>query len=256
MKIVFIGAGNLATRLSLEMHRAGMHIGQVYSHTRQSAETLAKLLGCSWTVSTDDVVTDADLYVFSLKDAVLPDIISRIKPNAGLWVHTAGSVPMEIFKEYSRRYGVLYPLQTFSKKQEVSFDMIPFFIEANTPEDLAVLRKIARALSENVQLLSSEKRKVVHLSAVFACNFTNHMYALAAKLLEEHGISFNMLLPLIDETAAKVHTLSPREAQTGPAMRYDENVIRKHIDMLSDPDMKALYEFVSKSIHKEVSENE
>lgn len=254
MKIVLIGAGNLATRLSLEMHRAGMRIGQVYSHTRQSAETLAKQLGCGWTVTIEEVQPDADLYVFSLKDAVLPDVLSQLKPNAGLWVHTAGSVPMDVFKGYNTRYGVLYPLQTFSKKREVNFNMIPFFIEAGTVEDLAVLRRIGRALSENVQPLSSEKRKIVHLSAVFACNFTNHMYALAAKLLEEHAIPFETLLPLIDETAAKVHAMSPQEAQTGPAMRYDENVIHNHIDMLSSPDMKALYESISKSIHKEVSE--
>lgn len=253
MKIVFVGAGNLATRLSLEMHRAGLSIEQVYSHTRQSAEALAKKLGCCWTIDLNDLVPDADLYVFSLKDAVLPDVLLQMKRNNALWVHTAGSIPMQIFEEYTARYGVFYPLQTFSKGKEVDFSLIPLFIEANTLEDQDLLRKIARSLTKNIQVLSSEKRKTLHLAAVFASNFTNHMYALAAKLLEDQDIPFETLLPLIDETADKVHSLLPRDAQTGPAMRYDTNVIEKHLAMLSDPGMKVLYEMISKNIYKEMN---
>lgn len=256
MKIVFVGAGNLATRLSQEMHRAGMSISEVYSRTRESAETLARKLGCRWTVDVETLSTDADLYVFSLKDAVLPDVLSRMQPNDGLWVHTAGSIPMDIFDGHTSRYGVLYPLQTFSKQREPDFSAIPFFIEAARAEDLAVLKKITRSLSSNVRELSSGKRKSLHLAAVFACNFTNHMYALAARLLQQEDIPFETLLPLIDETAAKVHGLSPREAQTGPAVRYDENVIGKHLTMLSDPDMQELYRLISKNIHKEAFRNE
>lgn len=250
MNVVFVGAGNLATRLSLEMHKAGIHIRQVYSHTRQSAESLASRLGCDWTVCPKEIVKDGDLYVFSLKDNVLPEILSRIAPNNALWVHTAGSVPMDMLEKYAKRCGVLYPLQTFSKTREVCFDNIPFFIEANNPDDLKFLHNIASTLSHRVQVLSSEKRKMLHLAAVFACNFTNHMYALAADLLEEQSLPFDYLLPLIDETAAKVHEMPPRQAQTGPAIRYDENVIRKHIDLLSADDRKTLYEMISKSIHQ------
>lgn len=250
MKIVFVGAGNLATRLSVNMNRTGMHIVQIYSHTSQNAEALAKIHGCSWTTQLDKIISDADLYVFALKDAVLPEILSMMQPNNGFWVHTAGSVPMQIFEKYTSRYGVLYPLQTFSKERTIDFKLIPFFIEANTLETEVILYKIARAMSGKVQVLSSEKRKILHLAAVFACNFTNHMYTLAGQILEEQALPFDVLLPLINETAAKVQAMSPREAQTGPAMRYDENVIQKHLDMLSNPEMKALYELVSKSIHK------
>lgn len=250
MNVVFVGAGNLATRLSLEMHKVGMHIRQIYSHTRQSAESLASRLGCDWTICPEEIAAEGDLYVFSLKDNALSEVLSRITPNNALWVHTAGSVPMSLLEKYAKRCGVLYPLQTFSKTREVCFDNIPFFIEANNPDDLKFLQRIATALSQKVQVLSSEKRKVLHLAAVFACNFTNHMYALAAGLLEEQSLPFDYLLPLIDETAAKVHEMSPRQAQTGPAMRYDGNVIRKHIDMLSSDDGKALYEMISKSIHQ------
>lgn len=251
MKIVFIGAGNLATRLSLGMQRVGMSIGQVFSHTSQSAELLAGKLGCQWTIDPSTILADADLYVFSVKDAVLTDLISKIKPNNGFWIHTAGSMPMQVFEGHVKRYGVLYPLQTFSKERQVDFDIIPFFLEANTPENAVFLNNVASALSRKIYFVSSEKRKNLHLAAIFACNFTNHMYTLAAKLLEEQNIATDVLLPLIDETVAKIHVMTPVEAQTGPAVRYDENVINKHLAMLEDPDMKVLYQLISQKIYKE-----
>lgn len=251
MKIVCIGAGNLATRLSLAMQRAGMRVGQVYSHTAASASQLAARLECPWTTDLSALLPDADLYVFSLKDTALADVISQVKPNNGLWVHTAGSMPMDVFKGYASRYGVIYPLQTFSKEREVDFDTIPFFLEVANEQDAVFLRNVAGSLSGDVRFMPSDKRKSLHLAAVFACNFTNHIYALAGKLLAEQSIPFDVLLPLIDETAAKIHTLSPAAAQTGPAIRYDENVINKHLAMLADPDMKAIYRLLSQSIHKE-----
>ena len=247
MKIVFIGAGNLATRLSLAMQRVGMQIGQVYSHTEASARQLATRLGCPWTNDLSALQEDGDLYVFSLKDTVLSDVISKVKPNNGMWVHTAGSMPMSVFEGYAQRFGVLYPLQTFSKGRNVNFDVIPIFLEANTDKNADYLKNIASALSENVRFMSSEKRRSLHLAAVFACNFTNHIY----KLLENESIPADVLLPLIDETVSKIHSMPPAAAQTGPAIRYDENVINKHLAMLDDPDMQAIYRLLSQSIHKE-----
>lgn len=251
MKIVFIGAGNLATRLSLAMQRVGMQIGQVYSHTEASARQLATRLGCPWTNDLSALQEDGDLYVFSLKDAVLSDVISKVKPNNGMWVHTAGSMPMSVFEGYAQRFGVLYPLQTFSKGRNVNFDVIPIFLEANTDKNADYLKNIASALSENVRFMSSEKRRSLHLAAVFACNFTNHIYTLSYKLLENESIPADVLLPLIDETVSKIHSMPPAAAQTGPAIRYDENVINKHLAMLDDPDMQAIYRLLSQSIHKE-----
>ena len=251
MKIVFIGAGNLATRLSLAMQRVGMQIGQVYSHTEASARQLATRLGCPWTNDLSALQEDGDLYVFSLKDTVLSDVISKVKPNNGMWVHTAGSMPMSVFEGYAQRFGVLYPLQTFSKGRNVNFDVIPIFLEANTDKNADYLKNIASALSENVRFMSSEKRRSLHLAAVFACNFTNHIYTLSYKLLENESIPVDVLLPLIDETVSKIHSMPPAAAQTGPAIRYDENVINKHLAMLDDPDMQAIYRLLSQSIHKE-----
>ena len=251
MKIVFIGAGNLATRLSLAMQRVGMQIGQVYSHTEASARQLATRLGCPWTNDLSALQEDGDLYVFSLKDTVLSDVISKVKPNNGMWVHTAGSMPMSVFEGYAQRFGVLYPLQTFSKGRNVNFDVIPIFLEANTDKNADYLKNIASALSENVRFMSSEKRRSLHLAAVFACNFTNHIYTLSYKLLENESIPADVLLPLIDETVSKIHSMPPAAAQTGPAIRYDENVINKHLAMLDDQDMQAIYRHHSQSIHKE-----
>lgn len=251
MKIVFIGAGNLATRLSLAMQRVGMQIVQVYSHTEASARQLATRLGCPWTNDLSALLEDGDLYVFSLKDTVLSDVISKVKPNNGMWVHTAGSMPMSVFEGYAQRFGVLYPLQTFSKGRNVNFDVIPIFLEANTDKNADYLKNIASALSENVRFMSSEKRRSLHLAAVFACNFTNHIYTLSYKLLENESIPADVLLPLIDETVSKIHSMPPAVAQTGPAIRYDENVINKHLAMLDDPDMQAIYRLLSQSIHKE-----
>lgn len=251
MKVIFLGSGNLATRLSLEMHRKGMTIGQVYSHTAAHAESLARRLGCLWTTDPAAVVTDGDLYIFSLKDAVLPDLIARIRPNGGMWVHTAGSMPMEVFNGYADHYGVMYPMQTFSKSREVDFSVIPFFLEANTPAVADRLRSVAEQISGNIRFLSSDKRRHLHLAAVFACNFSNHIYSLAGRLLEQQDIPSDVLLPLIDETAAKIHAMSPKAAQTGPAVRYDMNVINRHLAMLDDPDMQSIYRIISQSIHKE-----
>lgn len=251
MKVVVIGAGNLAAQLAPEMQKKGLDIVQVYSRTARNAEMLARRLGCRWTVMPEEIDASGDLYVFSLKDTALPEILPRIAPNDGLWVHTAGSLPMAVFAGYAARYGVLYPLQTFSKERAVDFRTIPFFIEAASEADLEVLRGLASLLTTQVEALGSEQRRFLHLAAVFACNFTNHMYALAAGILEEQGLPFDRLLPLIDETAAKVHAMAPRAAQTGPAVRYDRNVLGKHLEMLDSGYGKALYEMISKSIHQE-----
>ena len=158
---------------------------------------------------------------------------------------------MSVWEGHAERYGVFYPMQTFSKQREVNFQEVPFFVEAKRPEDVEFLKAVAATLSEKVYEASSEQRKSLHLAAVFICNFTNHMYALAADLLEKYNLPFDVMLPLIDETARKVHELAPRDAQTGPAVRYDENVMNNHLAMLVDsPALQEIYKLMSKSIHE------
>lgn len=254
MKVVIVGSGNVATHLSLAMASLeGIEICQVYSPTEAHAQILAERLNCDFVTNPTQIRKEADVYLFALKDQALETVIRAVPANNGLWLHTSGSMPMQVFAGYTERYGVLYPLQTFSKSREISFQGIPLFIECHREEDKNCLEDLARRLSGKVCELSSEKRRSLHLAAVFACNFTNHIYALAEEILAKEGLSRDYLFPLIDETAAKVHELPAQEAQTGPAIRYDENIINKHLGMLADdPDVQTLYRLLSQSIHKKV----
>lgn len=251
--IVFVGAGNLATNLAKALYRKGFRIVQIFSRTEESARSLALQVEADYTTDLKELTGDAKLYIVSLKDAAFVELLPQIAEGKehALLVHTAGSIPMSVWEGHTQRYGVFYPMQTFSKQREVKFDEIPFFIEAKTAEDVALLKAIAATLSDHVYEASSEQRKSLHLAAVFICNFTNHMYALAADLLEKYQLPFNVMLPLIDETARKVHELAPRDAQTGPAVRYDKNVIENHLAMLADlPTLQEIYKLMSKSIHE------
>lgn len=251
--IVFVGAGNLATNLAKALYRKGFRIVQIFSRTEESARNLALQVEADYTTDLKELTGDAKLYIVSLKDAAFVELLPQIAEGKehALLVHTAGSIPMSVWEGHTQRYGVFYPMQTFSKQREVKFDEIPFFIEAKTAEDVDLLKAIAATLSDHVYEASSEQRKSLHLAAVFICNFTNHMYALAADLLEKYQLPFNVMLPLIDETARKVHELAPRDAQTGPAVRYDKNVIENHLAMLADlPALQEIYKLMSKSIHE------
>ena len=250
-KIVFIGAGNLATRLSLALKEKGFPIAQVYSRSVESARTLGEKLQTAYTTDLSRILPDASVYFFSVKDSALQEVLAQLPELPGLFVHTAGSIPLDIFAPYHSRRGVFYPLQTFSKERILAFDRIPIFIEANTSEDEIFLKDLGACLSETVISLDSGKRKYLHLSAVFACNFTNHLYAQAGDILKEQGISREVLLPLIEETAEKIKDLHPRDAQTGPAVRYDRNVIDKHLDLLQgDLRKQEIYELLSRSIYE------
>lgn len=259
MEIVFIGAGNLATQLSLAFQRAGHSVTQVFSRTETNASALASRLGCKWTTSLDHVRTDAHLYVISVCDSALQQVaetlfsVMQSAPVAdgsltgrrGLFVHTAGSMSVQLLP--MERTGVFYPMQTFGKNNDVDFSQIPVFVESRTDEEL--LNRLASQLSRKVYVLDGSRRKLLHVAAVFACNFTNHMYDLSSRILQEYDIPFDVMLPLIDETVRKVHLMSPREAQTGPAVRYDQNVMHCHEQMLRDENMKRIYQLLSESIH-------
>ena len=251
--IVFIGAGNVATHLSKAFHNSGCWIKMIYSRTQESARALAEVIGCPYTTDITSIDNDADIYIVSLKDSVLDSILPElVKCNTkALYVHTAGSVSIDIWKGLTDRYGVMYPMQTFSKQRKVDFNNVHFFVEANSKEDTDLLIRTASLISNHVFEASSEQRKYLHISAVFACNFTNHMYAICEHLLSSHGLPFSAMLPLIDETAEKVHHLSPVSAQTGPAQRNDKNIMESHMEMLkNEPETVELYKLISESIHK------
>lgn len=251
MRLVFVGAGRLATQLAQALHAKSHDVVAVYSRTMASASALATLVGGRATDCLSDLPLEADAFILALKDSVLPEVAARLAPGREQcpMFHTAGSVPMSVFGTLPH-HGVVYPMQTFSKDRPVDFSRVPIFIEGSSDRALRVATTLASSVSTDVRQLSSAERRYLHLAAVFACNFANHCYALSARILERHGMDFQVMLPLIDETARKVASMHPLDAQTGPAVRYDENVIRAQQQLLADdPQMQALYTLLSQSIH-------
>ena len=221
-RAVLIGRGNVATRLGQALRGAGHEVIAVGGRTRVAP-----------------VPQDADIYIIAVSDRCIPQV--------GLVVHTAGSVPMDVLPQ--RRRGVLYPLQTLSRARQIDFARVPLFIESDS--DLPLLREVASSVSGSVRVLDSARRRSIHLAAVFCSNFTNAMYSMAYRLLRREGIPFEALLPLIDETAAKVHDLVPHEAQTGPAVRWDTEVMDAQRALLPDEEMRQVYTLLSNYIHND-----
>ncbi len=252
-KIVLIGAGNVATHLAKALIKEGFVICQIYSRSIESARELGIKIGVNFTNKHEEIYTNANIYVFSVSDTAIEQILKNISfENSPLLIHTAGSISKEVFKGYSKNYGVFYPLQTFTKKRLIDFKNIPVCIEASNAESLETINNIGEVISDSVYKMGIEKRVYLHLAAVFACNFTNYMYSVAEKILQQNDIPFDIIKPLIKETAAKIEDLSPAKAQTGPAVRNDKEVIFKHKELLeNNPDLQKLYTFVSNSIIKQ-----
>ncbi len=248
-KIVLIGAGNLATQLGKALHQKGKKILQVLSRTQESADLLAGQTGSAAIINPNHLIKDADLYILAVPDDEIHRISDAITFHEQLIVHTSGSVGMEVLKDASANHGVFYPLQTFSKIRDVSFSDIPICIEASCEENYVSLTNLAEEISNDVRRINSSQRQTIHLAAVFASNFTNYMYAIADEILEKENISFDIIQPLIRETAKKIEKKSPKDTQTGPAFRKDLKIIEKHLQLLkNDPDKKEIYELFSKLI--------
>lgn len=248
-KIVIIGAGNVATQLGLALKKSKHSIVQVYSKRKSSASKLAHSLNCDFTNSPEKIDTTADIYIIAVNDDSIIEVAKLLRLKDKIVVHTSGSVEMNILKPMSKNIGVFYPLQTFSKNKTVDFNVIPVCLEANNNATFKILQILAKSISSNVQKINSEQRKTIHLAAVFACNFSNHLYTIASSILGSANISFDVLKPLIEETAKKIKNTTPVEAQTGPAVRNDIKTINNHLKMLSgNKEYHQLYKLISKSI--------
>jgi predicted short-subunit dehydrogenase-like oxidoreductase (DUF2520 family) len=251
VKISLIGAGNVAWHLSAALERAGHTIEEVYSRQKTNAERLANRLRCAQ--ATDDLdlrTSKAQLFLLCVADDAYELVLSRLQlPQNTLIAHTSGSLPLAILAAKQRPAGVFYPLQTFSKQKTVDFTQVLFCIEGQTPEAEKQLQLLAQALSQQVKLVSSEQRRVLHLAAVFACNFTNYMLSLADEILTEKGASLQLLTALIQETIQKALLDSPHTAQTGPARRGDLQLIEKHLETLQQkPEAAQVYRLLSELI--------
>lgn len=253
LSVVLLGAGRVATHLAPALAQAGCTLLQVWSRTEASARDLAEPLGIAYTTDLDAVVADADVYIACVADGALPEVAERIVARVGgapLFLHTAGSVGMELWQRCgARRCGILYPLQTFSKERAVNMREVSLFVEASDEKAMTRIEALAHSISNRVFRADSKRRARLHIAAVFACNFANAMYDAAHHLLAEDDIPFEVLLPLIDETAAKVHALTPREAQTGPAVRGDRAVMQRHMEALEgDKQLQQIYSIISSFI--------
>ena len=252
----FIGSGNVATHLALAMHNAGVSIRQVFSRRIENARRLADALSCNAIDDIEALDPDADIYVLAVADDAIEPLMLSFPFRNRLILHTSGSTDMDVLKSGSDQYGVLYPLQTFSREVPVDFMKVPLCLEVSDTSLCEPLENLANRLSDHVQWVSSEKRRILHLAAVFACNFVNHMYAQAAGIVDNYGLDFAILRPLIEETARKAMKWDPRAVQTGPAKRNDTKIMDTHRRMLKDhPDLKEMYDFISNSILSQKNHN-
>lgn len=248
MEVVILGAGNVGQIVGALIKNAGHHIVQVYGRTPEKATELAAKLDSRPTFSFSDISNDAQLYLVALPDTATSVLYNHWHTNRGLVVHTAGSVPKNVLNAVSNNYGVLYPLQSIRAPHIPNAD-IPFLVDANTPDDLALLTDFASTISSVVRHCSDEDRLHLHFSAVLVNNFTNHLYKLAADFCQQHGLDFDLLYPLILETANRVTQNPPDNLQTGPAIRNDSNTINRHLELLkNNPTLAALYQMLSESI--------
>jgi len=246
--IVLIGAGNVATQLGLALKKSNHRILQVYSKHNPSAIELAKKLKSPFTTSLDEINPTADIYILSVKDDAIANVADHLRLKDKIVIHTSGSVDMESIKACSKNYGVFYPLQTFSKTKKAEFKKVPICLEANKKNTFKILETLAKSISNNIHKINSQQRINIHIAAVFACNFTNHFYAIADDILKSNKLSLDLIKPLIAETAEKIKNNTPLEMQTGPAIRGDKKTMEKHLKMITDKKYKQLYKLVSESI--------
>lgn len=249
MKIVCIGSGNVATHMAIALKEVGAEIIQVYSRNHQNAEILAALTRAKAISRWEDLNRQADCYLIAVKDEVIASVAAQLIGLKGLVVHTSGATSLSSLSLLGKGYGVLYPLQTFSRTKAVDLKKVPLCIEGDSLESLERISAIAHLISPLVSEVDSAQRTILHVAAVFACNFSNHLYHLSAEILAAHQLEFDLLKPLIMETAKKIQNSNPADVQTGPAIRNDVDTMKKHLSLLQDkPALQEIYTLLSNSI--------
>ncbi len=244
IQVVLLGAGNVATHLADAFSKAkNIELVQIYGRAKKSLSHVDNQFD---TTCSLDHLKEADIYIIAISDDEIAKFSSKLRIRNSLVVHTSGSIAMDQLHGKFRK-GVLYPLQTFTKNKKLDFATIPICIEAEEQNDLLLLEKLASSISDNIYFINSEQRKSLHLAAVFVNNFTNHLYQIGNELCDGNKVPFEILKPLIVETAKKIETISPIEAQTGPAKRDDNKTIKTHISMLSEEHQK-IYKLLTQSI--------
>lgn len=248
-KISVIGSGNIAWHLSHALDKSGHVIDQVISRNELHAKELAEKFGAFYSNRLESVNPGVDVVLICVSDDQIESVVSGLPFTQAIVAHTCGSQPIDILSGPSKNTGIFYPLQSFSKTRKVDMLKVPFLLEASNNTSLRSLETLADSISNHVTFADSATRLKYHLSAVFANNFVNHLFDLADRFLSKNNLDFNVLKPIILETAAKVQDMTPRDAQTGPAKRGDRHTIEKHLELLKDdPKLAELYNFLSNNI--------
>ncbi len=247
LRVAIIGTGNLAQHLFDAFAACPtLEVVQVVGRNAKALKHFEKLSATSTDFKN---IAEANVVIIAVKDDAIAAVSKYLRNKKGLIVHTSGSVSVDVLPAHNR-CGVFYPLQSFSKDRKVDMKSVPFCLEANADADLDLLKKLAHKISDKVYEVSSEQRKVLHLAAVFVNNFTNHLYQIGKEICDEKGLPFEILQPLIRETAGKIEQLTPYDAQTGPARRGDSETIKKHLEQLKSSDHTEVYKVLSESIGK------
>ncbi len=252
--IVLIGAGNVGFHLGKRLKTCGLNIVQIVSRSEEKAHRLSEITQVPYVTDLENITSDADLYILAVNDTAIEAVAAHlnVKTNHSLVAHTSGATPSNILAPYCTRFGVFYPLQTFSIAQSVDFEQIPICIDANHASDVDFLFKIGRRISQKVYHIDDHQRGVLHVAAVFVNNFANYLFQIGYNILEKEHLSFDLLRPLIQETATKVQQHPPTEMQTGPAIRGDEQTIKRHLQYLEQfPAYQELYQILTKNIQTE-----
>ncbi len=253
---VLIGAGNVASHLGMALVGQGIRVVELYNRTPARGRELATRLGAAFIPAIGELTRSADLYIFTVADAAIAPLAALLRLDDKLVVHTSGTMEMELLSQVSDSFGVFYPLQTFSTSRTAGFRGIPVCLEANTTMARLQLEEVARKLTDNVYFIDSDQRRLLHVAAVFASNFTNFMNTVAEELLGSEGITFELLKPLIAQTAENVKHGHPFHFQTGPAFRGDEQVLSSHRELLKDhPGYLEIYDVISRNIIQYKTEN-
>jgi predicted short-subunit dehydrogenase-like oxidoreductase (DUF2520 family) len=251
MRISIIGSGNVATHLAAALKNAGHQIIQIYSRNFQNAALLAYHVKAEAIDDLNKIDPSVELFIISVKDDAIADLAEALSAHQKLIVHTSGATLLSVVSSHTQNAGVFYPLQTFSKTKEVDFSTVPLCIEGATENITSVLEQLAKTISKSVYYVSSDQRKILHLAAVFACNFPNYLYEISRELLADHNLNFDLLRPLILETAEKVQDQIPAQVQTGPAIRNDEITMDSHLQLLTGQEyLQQLYVLLSQGIIK------
>lgn len=255
MKIVIVGAGRIAWHLGKRLKSKGLPVAQVISRTAGHAESLAEVLQAQWTDLPAEIIPDADWIILAVKDDAIVEVAEAFAPHVreALITHTSGGTAGAVLAKYFSRYGVFYPLQSFSREHTPVWSKIPFCVDAAHPEDVLQLKKTAKTIGNLVYRVNDEQRALLHVAAVFANNFANRCFAIAEKILDEKDLPFELLHPLMEETLAKALQDSPERMQTGPAMRGDTDTVKRHLHLLQKhPEWQNIYRILSDDINPEL----